>query len=122
MLIWLFLYEYMFRDFFSLYLQLEIKSWLVTGDSLSLELLNTERGNRSIALSRIQELQNTSAAQYKTVRVQSSLLLYCPLPEPLFKSFQNNFLCNKHHFTELKLSLLEYSVTLYNKVHLLNIS
>lgn len=62
----------------SLYLQLEIKSWLVTGDSLSLELLNTERGNRSIALSRIQELQNTSAAQYKTVRAQSLSLFYCP--------------------------------------------
>uniref|UniRef100_A0A673J3T3 Transmembrane protein 131-like n=1 Tax=Sinocyclocheilus rhinocerous TaxID=307959 RepID=A0A673J3T3_9TELE len=32
----------------SLSLQLEIKSWLVTGDSLSMELLNTERGNRNI--------------------------------------------------------------------------
>uniref|UniRef100_A0A671TD33 Transmembrane protein 131-like n=1 Tax=Sinocyclocheilus anshuiensis TaxID=1608454 RepID=A0A671TD33_9TELE len=31
-------------------IELEIKSWLVTGDSLSMELLNTERGNRSIAL------------------------------------------------------------------------
>uniref|UniRef100_A0A671TB38 Transmembrane protein 131-like n=1 Tax=Sinocyclocheilus anshuiensis TaxID=1608454 RepID=A0A671TB38_9TELE len=36
-------------------IELEIKSWLVTGDSLSMELLNTERGNRSIALSRTQE-------------------------------------------------------------------
>ncbi|XP_005166018.2 transmembrane protein 131 isoform X1 [Danio rerio] len=52
-------------------IELEIKSWLVTGDSLSMELLNTERGNRSIALSRIQELQNTSAAQYKTVILAS---------------------------------------------------
>uniref|UniRef100_A0A8C1VKZ6 Transmembrane protein 131 n=1 Tax=Cyprinus carpio TaxID=7962 RepID=A0A8C1VKZ6_CYPCA len=31
-------------------IELEIKSWLVTGDSLSMELLNTERGNRSIVL------------------------------------------------------------------------
>uniref|UniRef100_A0A671TB33 Transmembrane protein 131-like n=1 Tax=Sinocyclocheilus anshuiensis TaxID=1608454 RepID=A0A671TB33_9TELE len=52
-------------------IELEIKSWLVTGDSLSMELLNTERGNRSIALSRTQELQNTSAAQYKTVILAS---------------------------------------------------
>uniref|UniRef100_A0A673HIE4 Uncharacterized protein n=1 Tax=Sinocyclocheilus rhinocerous TaxID=307959 RepID=A0A673HIE4_9TELE len=37
-------------------IELEIKSWLVTGDSLSMELLNTERGNRSIALSRKQEI------------------------------------------------------------------
>uniref|UniRef100_A0A8C1FB92 Transmembrane protein 131 n=1 Tax=Cyprinus carpio carpio TaxID=630221 RepID=A0A8C1FB92_CYPCA len=29
-------------------IELEIKSWLVTGDSLSMELLNTERGNRSV--------------------------------------------------------------------------
>uniref|UniRef100_A0A9J7YFU2 Transmembrane protein 131 n=1 Tax=Cyprinus carpio carpio TaxID=630221 RepID=A0A9J7YFU2_CYPCA len=33
-------------------IELEIKSWLVTGDSLSMELLNTERGNRSVALKR----------------------------------------------------------------------
>uniref|UniRef100_A0A671R883 Transmembrane protein 131-like n=1 Tax=Sinocyclocheilus anshuiensis TaxID=1608454 RepID=A0A671R883_9TELE len=52
-------------------IELEIKSWLVTGDSLSMELLNTERGNRSIALSRTQELQKTSAAQYKTVILAS---------------------------------------------------
>ncbi|XP_051563177.1 transmembrane protein 131-like isoform X3 [Myxocyprinus asiaticus] len=52
-------------------IRLEIKSWLVTGDSLSMELLNTERGNRSVALSRIRELQNTSAAQYKTVILAS---------------------------------------------------
>ncbi|XP_016084899.1 transmembrane protein 131-like [Sinocyclocheilus grahami] len=52
-------------------IELEIKSWLVTGDSLSMELLSTERGNRSIALSRTQELQKTSAAQYKTVILAS---------------------------------------------------
>ncbi|XP_051567447.1 transmembrane protein 131-like isoform X2 [Myxocyprinus asiaticus] len=52
-------------------IELEIKSWLVTGDSLSMELLNTERGNKSEALSRIRELQNTSATQYKTVILAS---------------------------------------------------
>lgn len=49
-------------------LQLEIKSWLVTGDSLSMELLKTERGNTTVALSRLRELQNTSASHHKTVR------------------------------------------------------
>lgn len=48
--------------------QLEIKSWLVTGDSLSMELLTTEKGNRSVAQGRVEELQNTSVAHYKTVR------------------------------------------------------
>lgn len=88
----------------SLCLQLEIKSWLVTGDSLSLELLNTERGNRSIALSRIQELQNTSAAQYKTV----SAVFITPLLS-ITKTFLNHsriiFLCNGQHFTEGELTL-----------------
>ncbi len=73
----------------SLSLQLEIKSWLVTGDSLSMELLNTERGNRSIALSRTQELQNTSAAQYKTVRA-SLPLLYCLLPKHVYIAQQSH--------------------------------
>lgn len=50
--------------------QLEIKSWLVTGDSLSMELLTTEKGNRSVALSRVEELQNTSVAHHKTVRIE----------------------------------------------------
>uniref|UniRef100_A0AAR2JS89 Transmembrane protein 131 n=1 Tax=Pygocentrus nattereri TaxID=42514 RepID=A0AAR2JS89_PYGNA len=52
-------------------IELEIKSWLVTGDSLSMELLNTEKGNRSVALGRIIELQNTSAVHYKTVILAS---------------------------------------------------
>ncbi|XP_066521024.1 transmembrane protein 131 isoform X2 [Hoplias malabaricus] len=52
-------------------IELEIKSWLVTGDSLAMELLNTEKGNKSVALSRIIELQNTSAAQHKTVILAS---------------------------------------------------
>uniref|UniRef100_W5KX84 Transmembrane protein 131 n=1 Tax=Astyanax mexicanus TaxID=7994 RepID=W5KX84_ASTMX len=52
-------------------IELEIKSWLVTGDSLSMELLNTERGNRSAALGHTRELQNTSAALHKTVILAS---------------------------------------------------
>ncbi|XP_054458640.1 transmembrane protein 131 [Anoplopoma fimbria] len=52
-------------------IELEIKSWLVTGDSLSLELLKTEKGNSSVALSRLRELQNTSASHHKTVILAS---------------------------------------------------
>uniref|UniRef100_A0A4W4G9K3 Transmembrane protein 131 n=1 Tax=Electrophorus electricus TaxID=8005 RepID=A0A4W4G9K3_ELEEL len=52
-------------------IELEIKSWLVTGDSLSMELLSTEKGNRSVALSHIRELQNISAANHKTVILAS---------------------------------------------------
>ncbi|XP_034558542.1 transmembrane protein 131 [Notolabrus celidotus] len=52
-------------------IELEIKSWLVTGDSLSMELLKTERGNATVALSRMRELQNTSASLHKTVILAS---------------------------------------------------
>ncbi|XP_047669572.1 transmembrane protein 131 isoform X2 [Tachysurus fulvidraco] len=52
-------------------IELEIKSWLVTGDSLSMELLTTEKGNRSVAQGRVEELQNTSVAHYKTVILAS---------------------------------------------------
>ncbi|XP_031695310.1 transmembrane protein 131, partial [Anarrhichthys ocellatus] len=48
-------------------IELEIKSWLVTGDSLSMELLRTEKGNSTVALSRLRELQNTSASHQQTV-------------------------------------------------------
>lgn len=48
--------------------QLEIKSWLVTGENLSMELLKTEKGNATVALSRLEELQNISASSHKTVR------------------------------------------------------
>lgn len=60
-------------------LQLEIKSWLVTGDSLSMELLKTEKGNTTVALSRLRELQNTSASHHKTVRLPPSLQNYSAL-------------------------------------------
>ncbi|XP_038856384.1 transmembrane protein 131 [Salvelinus namaycush] len=52
-------------------IELEIKSWLVTGDSLSMELLRTERGNRTAALGRSRELHNSSASQHKTVILSS---------------------------------------------------
>uniref|UniRef100_A0A4W5K893 Transmembrane protein 131 n=1 Tax=Hucho hucho TaxID=62062 RepID=A0A4W5K893_9TELE len=52
-------------------IELQIKSWLVTGDSLSMELLRTERGNRTAALGRSRELHSISASQYKTVILSS---------------------------------------------------
>ncbi|KAM4547800.1 transmembrane protein 131 isoform 1-T1 [Odontesthes bonariensis] len=52
-------------------IELEIKSWLVTGDSLSMELLKTEKGNTTVALSRLQELRNSSASHHKTVILAS---------------------------------------------------
>ncbi|KAA8589729.1 hypothetical protein FQN60_013094 [Etheostoma spectabile] len=52
-------------------IELEIKSWLVTGDSLSMELLKTEKGNATMALSRLRELHNTSASHHKTVILAS---------------------------------------------------
>uniref|UniRef100_A0A673WKB2 Transmembrane protein 131 n=1 Tax=Salmo trutta TaxID=8032 RepID=A0A673WKB2_SALTR len=48
-------------------IELEIKSWLVTGDSLSVELLRTDRGNRTAALGRSRELHNISASQHKVI-------------------------------------------------------
>lgn len=41
---------------------------MVTGDSLSMELLKTEKGNTTVALGRLRELQNTTASPLKTVR------------------------------------------------------
>uniref|UniRef100_A0A673WJB7 Transmembrane protein 131 n=1 Tax=Salmo trutta TaxID=8032 RepID=A0A673WJB7_SALTR len=52
-------------------IELEIKSWLVTGDSLSVELLRTDRGNRTAALGRSRELHNISASQHKAVILSS---------------------------------------------------
>uniref|UniRef100_A0A3P8USD7 Transmembrane protein 131 n=1 Tax=Cynoglossus semilaevis TaxID=244447 RepID=A0A3P8USD7_CYNSE len=52
-------------------IELEIKSWLVTGDSLSMELLKTEKGNTTVALGRLRELQNTTASPLKTVILAS---------------------------------------------------
>lgn len=52
-------------------IELEIKYWLVTGDSLSMELLKTEKGNTTVALSHLQELHNTSVSHHKTVILAS---------------------------------------------------
>ncbi|XP_068599286.1 transmembrane protein 131 [Brachionichthys hirsutus] len=52
-------------------IELEIKSWLITGESLSMELLKTEQGNTTAAQGRLQELQNTSASHHKTVILAS---------------------------------------------------
>ncbi|KAJ8407276.1 hypothetical protein AAFF_G00278500 [Aldrovandia affinis] len=52
-------------------IELEIKSWLTTGDSLSMELLRVEQGNASTVLSRRKELHNTSASDQKTVILAS---------------------------------------------------
>ncbi|KAM9384925.1 transmembrane protein 131 [Pholidichthys leucotaenia] len=52
-------------------IELEIKSWLVTGDSLSMELLKTEMGNSTGAQSHLQELQNTSVSHHKKVILAS---------------------------------------------------
>ncbi|CAL9695947.1 unnamed protein product [Knipowitschia caucasica] len=52
-------------------IELELKSWLVTGDSLSMELLRTEKGNATGALSRLRELQNASASPHRTAILAS---------------------------------------------------
>ncbi|XP_068175870.1 transmembrane protein 131 isoform X2 [Antennarius striatus] len=52
-------------------IELEIKSWLITGESLAMELLRTEQGNTTVAQGRLQELQNTSASHHKTVILAS---------------------------------------------------
>ncbi|XP_061636104.1 transmembrane protein 131 [Phyllopteryx taeniolatus] len=52
-------------------IELEIRSWQVTGDSLSMELLKAERGNVTAASNRLRELQNVSASDHKTVIIGS---------------------------------------------------
>ncbi|XP_028837651.1 transmembrane protein 131 isoform X3 [Denticeps clupeoides] len=52
-------------------IELVIRPWLVTGESLSMELLRAERGNRSTALIRARELQFTTASSQKTVILAS---------------------------------------------------
>ncbi|XP_053716578.1 transmembrane protein 131 isoform X3 [Synchiropus splendidus] len=52
-------------------IELEIKSWLVTGDSLSMELVKTEKGNSTVAKGRLRDLQNSSASSHKTVILAS---------------------------------------------------
>ncbi|XP_051928946.1 transmembrane protein 131 isoform X1 [Hippocampus zosterae] len=52
-------------------IELEIRSWQVTGDSLSMELLKAEKGNATMASSRLRDLQNVSASHHKTVFIGS---------------------------------------------------
>ncbi|XP_048855047.1 transmembrane protein 131 isoform X1 [Brienomyrus brachyistius] len=52
-------------------IELKIKSWFVTGDSLTMDLLRAESGNRTTALSRTQDLQNASASDQQTVILAS---------------------------------------------------
>ncbi|XP_030646920.1 transmembrane protein 131 [Chanos chanos] len=52
-------------------IELEIKSWLVTGDSLSMEHLRTEQGNKTSALERMADLHNASSVHYKSVILAS---------------------------------------------------
>ncbi|XP_054644536.1 transmembrane protein 131 isoform X2 [Dunckerocampus dactyliophorus] len=52
-------------------IELEIRSSHVTGDSLSMEMLKTEKGNSTMASSRLKELQNASASHHKTVILAS---------------------------------------------------
>ncbi|KAL1022070.1 hypothetical protein UPYG_G00021820 [Umbra pygmaea] len=48
-------------------IELVIRPWLMTGESLSVELLAVERGNRSSVLSQARELLNAKASPHKTV-------------------------------------------------------
>lgn len=41
---------------------------MVTGESLTMELLKTEKGNATAALSQLQELQNASGSHHRAVR------------------------------------------------------
>ncbi|KAJ3599735.1 hypothetical protein NHX12_033691 [Muraenolepis orangiensis] len=52
-------------------IELEIRSWLVPGDSLSLDLLKADQGNQSVARGCVQELQNASASHQRTVILAS---------------------------------------------------
>ncbi|XP_011472726.1 transmembrane protein 131 isoform X1 [Oryzias latipes] len=52
-------------------IELEIKSWMVTGESLSMELLKTETGNTTAALNQLHELQNASGSHHRAVILAS---------------------------------------------------
>ncbi|CAB1327669.1 unnamed protein product [Coregonus sp. 'balchen'] len=52
-------------------IELVIRPWLMTGESLSVELLKIERGNRTTVLTKSRELHNASASPHKTVILAS---------------------------------------------------
>ncbi|XP_069826950.1 transmembrane protein 131 isoform X2 [Dendropsophus ebraccatus] len=52
-------------------IELAIKSWHVIGDSLAIELLATERGNRSSILASLSEIENSTASDRTSVILTS---------------------------------------------------
>uniref|UniRef100_A0A8C7GF81 Transmembrane protein 131 n=1 Tax=Oncorhynchus kisutch TaxID=8019 RepID=A0A8C7GF81_ONCKI len=52
-------------------IELVIRPWLLTGESLSVELLKIERGNRTTVLTKTRELHSASASPHKTVILAS---------------------------------------------------
>lgn len=55
--------------------KLAIKSWHVIGDGLAIELLTTEKGNRTTIIANHHELQNASASYQSSVSNLLTLLL-----------------------------------------------
>ncbi|NXD80538.1 TM131 protein, partial [Halcyon senegalensis] len=52
-------------------IELAIKSWHIIGDGLAIELLTTEKGNRTTIIANHQELQNASASDQSSVILAS---------------------------------------------------
>lgn len=55
--------------------KLAIKSWHIIGDGLAIELLTTEKGNRTTIIANHHELQNASASDQSSVSNPLSPLL-----------------------------------------------
>ncbi|XP_018584705.2 transmembrane protein 131-like [Scleropages formosus] len=52
-------------------IEVEVRSWMVSDDSLSVELLRSERGRKTVALSRTKVLGNAPASDQKTIILAS---------------------------------------------------
>ncbi|MGH0179295.1 UNVERIFIED_CONTAM: hypothetical protein FKN15_001387 [Acipenser sinensis] len=52
-------------------IELAVKSWRVIGDSLTIELLKSDKGNKTTILDRIQQLQNSTLSDQTTVILAS---------------------------------------------------
>ncbi|MGH0159466.1 UNVERIFIED_CONTAM: hypothetical protein FKN15_074191 [Acipenser sinensis] len=52
-------------------IELAVKSWHVIGDSLTIELLKSDKGNKTTVLDRIQQLQNSTLSDQTTVILAS---------------------------------------------------
>ncbi|KAM4601998.1 transmembrane protein 131-like isoform 2-T2 [Polymixia lowei] len=61
----------LFAVFNSNPIELVLRPWQVTGENVSMDLLKTERGNRTSILARARELYNTTASMHKTVILAS---------------------------------------------------